>query len=92
LGYLLNCGQNEALNLGNGNGLSVREVSETALKITNCDIPLQESNRRPGDPAVLIGSSVKAKEELGWRSAYKTLDFIVATALRWHQKNNYRKG
>jgi len=92
LNHLLNDGCSEAFNLGNGNGYSVREVIEAALKITDCKIPIRETDRRAGDPAVLIGSSDKAKMKLGWRPTYQTLESIVATARRWHHTNSSRKG
>jgi UDP-glucose-4-epimerase GalE len=57
LEYLNDGGQSDVFNLGNGNGFSVKEVVAAAMKVTGCDIPCLESERRPGDPAVLIGSS-----------------------------------
>jgi len=86
LEYLLNGGKSDVFNLGNGNGFSVREVIATARKITGCDIPCVESDRRPGDPPVLIGSSDRIQTELRWRPVFKSLDSIVETAWRWHQK------
>ncbi len=85
LEYLLNGGKSNVFNLGNGNGFSVREVIATALKITGCDIPCVESDRRPGDPPVLIGSSDKIQKELRWRPVFQSLDSIVETAWRWHK-------
>ncbi len=64
LEYLISGGNSDVLNLGNGNGFSVREVIAAALKITGCDIPYLESDRRPGDPPVLIGSSNRIKNVL----------------------------
>ena len=86
LTYLNEGGQSNVFNLGNGNGFSVREVMTTAKKITGCDIPCLESERRPGDPAILIGSSEKIKNNLGWRAAYNSLEEIIGTAWRWHKK------
>ena len=57
LEYLNSDGLSDVFNLGNGNGFSVREVIAAAMRITGCDIPCREADRRPGDPAVLIGSS-----------------------------------
>ena len=70
LEYLMDGGESDVFNLGNGNGFSVREVIATALRITGCDIPCVESDRRPGDPPILIGSSDKIKKNLGWNPVY----------------------
>jgi len=73
-------------NLGNGRGFSVREVIESARRITGHPIPFETHPRRPGDPAVLVASSEKAMRELGWKPRYTQLDDIVASAWAWHQK------
>jgi UDP-glucose 4-epimerase len=73
-------------NLGNGQGFSVREVIESARRVTGHPIPAEVHPRRPGDPAVLVASSEKAVQELGWTPKYKQLDEIVRTAWVWHQK------
>jgi UDP-glucose 4-epimerase len=72
-------------NLGNGIGFSVREVIESVRRVTGHPIPVEECPRRPGDPAVLIASSEKISQELGWKPEYTSLDDIVATAWKWHQ-------
>jgi UDP-glucose 4-epimerase len=73
-------------NLGNGKGFSVREVIESARRVTGHPIPAEVQPRRPGDPAVLVTSSEKAIRELGWKPRYTQLDEIVRTAWIWHQK------
>jgi UDP-glucose 4-epimerase len=73
-------------NLGNGKGFSVREVIESARRVTGHPIPAEVCPRRPGDPAVLVASSEKAIRELGWKPHYTELDEIVRTAWVWHQK------
>jgi UDP-glucose 4-epimerase len=73
-------------NLGNGKGFSVREVIESARRVTGHPIPAEIHPRRPGDPAVLVASSEKAIRELGWKPRYTQLDEIVRTAWVWHQK------
>jgi UDP-glucose 4-epimerase len=73
-------------NLGNGRGFSVREVIESARRVTGHPIPAEIHPRRPGDPAILIASSEKAVRELGWKLRYTQLDDIVRTAWLWHQK------
>jgi len=75
-----------AYNLGNGQGFSVLEVIECARKITGKEIGVENADRRPGDPPVLIASNEKAARELGWKPQYAALDDIIGTAWRWHQK------
>jgi UDP-glucose 4-epimerase len=73
-------------NFGNGLGFSVRQVIESARRVTGHPIPAEIHPRRPGDPAVLIASSAKATNELGWKPRYTELDQIIRTAWAWHQK------
>ncbi len=73
-------------NLGNGQGFSVREVIEAARRVTGHPIPAEVHPRRAGDPAVLVASSEKAIQELGWNPRYTRLDDILRTAWVWHQK------
>jgi UDP-glucose 4-epimerase len=73
-------------NLGNGVGFTVREVIESARRVTGHPIPVIEEPRRAGDPAVLIASSEKIAKELGWKPKYTELDAIVKSAWEWQQK------
>ena len=73
-------------NLGNGTGFSVREVIESARRVTGHAIPAEVHPRRPGDPAFLVASSAKAMRDLGWKPNYTQLDDILRTAWIWHQK------
>jgi UDP-glucose 4-epimerase len=73
-------------NLGNGKGFSVREVIESARRVTGHPIPVEIHPRRAGDPAVLVASSEKAIRELAWKPRYTRLDDIIRTAWIWHQK------
>jgi UDP-glucose-4-epimerase GalE len=86
LKYLNDGGQSDVFNLGNGNGFSVREMIAAAMKITGSNIPCRETDRRPGDPAVLIGSSDKIRNILGWEPRFNSLDTIINTAWQWHKK------
>ena len=72
--YNLGCG---------GDGYSVREVIETARRVTGKDIPVRMGPRRAGDPAVLIASSEKIKSELGWRPQFQDLGLIIESAWKW---------
>jgi UDP-glucose 4-epimerase len=78
-------------NLGNGHGFSVRQVIESARRVTGHPIPADVHPRRPGDPAVLVASSEKAVRELGWKPRYTQLDEIIRTAWAWHQKRYQTK-
>jgi UDP-glucose 4-epimerase len=60
-------GEHEIYNLGSGSGYSVREVIDVCRDVTGASIPAVEGPRRPGDPAVLIASSAKITERLGWK-------------------------
>lgn len=73
-----------AYNLGNGQGYSVREVLEAIERVSGKKVPYRIAPRRPGDPAVLIGSAQKAIAELGWRPSFAQLERIVETAWRFH--------
>jgi UDP-glucose 4-epimerase len=88
LKYLLNNGATDVFNLGNANGFSVKEVIETARKITGKEIKAEFGDRRPGDPPALVGSGAKAQKILGWQPAYSNLDDIIAHAWQWHQKRH----
>jgi len=76
--YNLGCG---------GAGYSVREVIETAQRVTGKEIPTRFGPRRAGDPAILVASSDKIKSELGWRPQYQDLELIVESAWRWMQSH-----
>lgn len=86
LQYLENGGKSDYFNLGNGNGFSVKEVIDTAEKITGQKIIAVEDKRRPGDPPVLVGSSDKIRKKLKWKPKYDDLSMIINTAWKWHKK------
>jgi len=73
-------------NLGNGQGFTVREVIEGVRRVTGRAIPVVESPRREGDPAVLIASSDKIRRELGWKPKFAELESILGSAWEWHKK------
>jgi UDP-glucose 4-epimerase len=80
-------------NLGNGKGFTVREVIEGVRRVTGLEIPVVESPRREGDPAVLIASSEKIRKELNWVPKSPELNDILASAWEWHKNfpNGYPK-
>jgi UDP-glucose 4-epimerase len=73
-------------NIGNGQGFSVREVVDSVRRVTGHSIPVVEEPRRPGDPAVLVASSKRIMDELGWKPRCSSLDDIVRSAWAWHQE------
>ena len=74
-------------NLGNGNGFSNKDIIDTARRVTGCEIPVEQKGRRAGDPAVLVASSEKIKQELGWNPVYTDLEAIIDSAWKWHSKH-----
>ncbi|WP_298616522.1 UDP-glucose 4-epimerase GalE [uncultured Thermosynechococcus sp.] len=89
LKYLLGGGNSAIFNLGNGQGFSVRQIIETAQRVTGCPIPVVEGDRRAGDPAILIANSDRARAILGWKPRYPDIEQIIQHAWQWHQ---YRHG
>lgn len=88
LQYLLDNGTSDVFNLGNGNGFSIQQVIDTAREVTQRPIPVKESDRRPGDPPILVGSGEKACKILGWQPQYSNLEDIIKHAWQWHQKRH----
>lgn len=86
--YLLQGGNSEVFNLGNGSGFSVRQVIETARQVTGRDIKVIECDRRLGDPSILVGSSDKAQKILGWYPQYPDISKIISDAWQWHQRRH----
>lgn len=85
--YLMAGGESNIFNLGNGVGFTVKEVIDTARKVTGHSIPAKITPRRAGDPAQLIASSEKAKTVLGWHPEHADLEEIIATAWNWHKNH-----
>lgn len=80
-------GQHRIYNLGNGEGFSVRQVIETAREVIGADIKTVEAPRRPGDPPVLVASSEKIKNELGWAPEKPDLSEMISDAWEWMQNH-----
>lgn len=81
---LVSGGKSMVYNLGNGSGFSVRDVIETAQKVTGKPIRVVETARRAGDPAVLVATADKIKQELGWQPQFKGIQQIISSAWHWH--------
>jgi len=76
-------------NLGSGEGYSVKEVIDTVKEVTGRDFEVEISERRAGDPAVLIASSDKIQKELDWQPKYTELEKIISTAWQWHKSGGF---
>jgi UDP-glucose 4-epimerase len=77
-------GRHDVINLGSGDGYSVREVIEAARRVTGREIPVREEGRRAGDPPALVAANGRAREQLGW-TPRRGLDEMIADAWEWHQ-------
>ncbi len=77
----------ESINLGNGEGFSVREVIDAVGRVTGTRPETAVAARRPGDPAILVASSERAARRLGWRPQLRKLERIVETAWNWHREH-----
>ncbi len=80
-------GTHEILNLGNGNGFSVREVIEAAKRVTGVDFSVIEQGRRAGDPPMLVAASERVRERLGWEPRKAGIETMISDAWAWHQTN-----
>lgn len=80
-------GEHRIYNLGNGNGFSNKEVVEAARAVTGAEIPVEIAARRDGDPATLVASSARAREELGWVPEKNTLQDMIGDAWTFYRKH-----
>ena len=78
-------GTAEVYNIGTGNGQSVMEIIEACRKVTGHPIPLEVTDRRPGDPPRLVAEPTKLKTQLGWEPQYTNIEDTIATAWAWHK-------
>lgn len=79
LDYITKNDKSVAFNLGTEKGTTVKELIDASRRITGKEIPAEEVERRPGDPATLYTSSALAKELLGWEPLYSDVDTLVST-------------
>ena len=85
LQHLERGGASGAFNLGNGHGVSVRELIASVERVTGLAVARHAGPRRPGDPAVLVAASARIIRELGWQPRLALLDDMVTTAWAWHR-------
>jgi UDP-glucose 4-epimerase len=84
---LLQGGPSMRLNLGTGQGYSIREVIAAVERVCGRPVPFIEAPRRPGDPAALVAAPGHAEAVIGWIPRYSDLATIVETAWRWHARS-----
>ncbi len=93
LEYIMKNNKSEDFNLGNGKGFSNLEILHAAEKVIGQKINYEFTNRRPGDPPVLIASSKKINNLLGWKPEFDSIEKIIESAYKWHKKypEGYKK-
>ncbi len=89
LEYLLQGGESDVFNCGYGHGYSVKEVVDTVKKVTGIDFKVEETERRAGDPVVLVADNTKLKQKLNWRPEFDDLEYIIKTAWNWELNKKY---
>ena len=87
LQYLARGGESRALNLGTGEGHTVREVVAAVSKVAGGPVPVRDAPRRAGDPPALVADPAQAMSLLGWKPRYAGLSEIVESAWKWHKKS-----
>lgn len=89
LEYLEKGGGSEVLNCGYGHGFSVKEVLARVIEVTGINIKIDESPRRPGDPASLTAKADRIQNVIGWKPKYDDLNLIIKSAYEWEKKRPY---
>lgn len=89
LEYLAARGSSQVLNCGYGHGFSVKEVLARVIEVTGIKIQIDESPRRPGDPASLTARADRIQEIIGWKPKYDDLNLIIKSAYEWEKKRPY---
>lgn len=85
LKYIMDNDISDDFNLGNNVGYSVMEIIKKVEEVTGKEVKYQLTDRRPGDPAILVASNEKAKRVLGWNPIHSSLDEIIHSAYKWHK-------
>ncbi len=87
--YLFDKGKSDVYNCGYGKGYSVKEVIDTAKKVTGVNFTVEEAPRRPGDAPTLVADSTKLQKTLNWLPKYDNLEFIIKTAWNWELRRRF---
>jgi len=91
LGHLAGGGESGALNLGTGQGCSVRQVIAAVERVAGRPVPFRETARREGDPPELVADPALARSRLQWQPRHSDLDTIIRTALAWERRAGHAK-
>ena len=89
LDYFDRGGENDFFNIGTEKGFSNLEIVEAVKRVTGRDFPVVITDRRPGDPDILVGSSEKARRVLGWVPKYSDIETVIETAWKWHENKRF---
>ncbi len=89
LDYFDRGGENDFFNIGTEKGFSNLEIVEAVKRVTGRDFPVVITDRRPGDPDILVGSSEKARRVLGWVPKYSDIETVIETAWKWHENKKF---
>lgn len=89
LEYLFNNGASDVFNLGTGEGVSVLEIAAAVERVVGKEVRKAIVGRRAGDPPALVASPLKARQVLGWSAQHSSIDTILQSAWRWHQKDGH---
>jgi len=87
--HLLDKGASGVFNCGYGRGFSVKEVIETAKRVTGRNFKVEEAPPREGDPPVLVADAQKIKQELNWKPKFDDIEFIIKTAWNWELNRRF---
>ena len=88
LNFLEERDEDLVLNLGTSKGISVLEILDAAKKVSGMDLPVILSDRRSGDPAVVLASAEKAERLLEWRPAFSDVETILKTMLAAYRSHH----
>jgi UDP-glucose-4-epimerase GalE len=92
IAHLLRGGNAEIMNLGTGEGHTIRKVISAVEAVSERKVVYKDGPRRPGDPASLVANAARAAAVLGWRPSLSNLETIVQTAWRWHEQSSRSLG
>jgi len=91
LEYIMDGGKNGIFNCGYGHGYSVKEIVDVVKRVTGRDFEVRISDRRPGDPPVLIADSSRIRSTLSWKPLYDDIEYIIKTAWDWELRLSSKK-
>jgi UDP-glucose 4-epimerase len=91
LDHLIGTKQSAVMNCGYGSGYSVKEVVDTAKRVTGVNFSVEETGRRAGDPPALVADSSRLMQTTGWKPKHNDLEYIIRTAWEWEKRKKWKK-